>query len=68
MLDHVLLLGDEQFGSLLREYRDFFNESRPHQGLGQRRPAGGTIVADVSKPIVVRSVLCGLHADYRRAA
>jgi putative transposase len=60
--------GDEKFGSLLREYRDYFNESRPHQGLGQRRPAGGTIYADMSKPIAIRTVLGGLHADYRRAA
>ena len=68
MLDHVMLLGDKQLGSLLREYRDYFNESRPHQGLGQRRPAGGTSDADVSKPIAFRTVLGGLHVDYRRAA
>ena len=29
LLGHVMLLGDEQLGSLLREYRDFFNDSRP---------------------------------------
>ena len=68
MLDHVMLLGDEQLGLLLLEYRDYFNESRPHQGLGQRRPAGGTIDADPSKPIAFRTVLGGLHVDYRRAA
>jgi putative transposase len=68
LLDHVMLLGDEQLGSLLREYRDYGSESRPHQGLGQRRPAGRTCDADVSKPIVFRTVLGGLHVDYRRAA
>ena len=68
MLDHVLLLGYERFASLLREYRDYFNESRPHQGLGQRTPVGTTIAADPSKPIAIKSVLGGLHVDYRRAA
>jgi hypothetical protein len=63
-----MLLGDEQLGSLLREYRDYFNKSRPHQALGQRRPAGGTSDADVSRPIVFRTVLGGLHVDYRRPA
>jgi hypothetical protein len=66
LLDHVMLLGDEQLGSLLREYRDYGSESRPHQGLGQRRPAGGTSDPDVSKPIAFRTVLGGLHVDYRR--
>ena len=68
MLDHVLLLRDEQFGSLLREYRDCFNESGRHQGLGQQRPSGGRIDADVPRPIAFRPVLGGLHVEYRRAA
>jgi len=56
-VDHVLLLGDEQFGSLLREYRDSSTRAGPIRGSASRsRPR--TIVADVSKPIVVRSVLC----------
>src|SRR5262249_16582251 len=36
LLDHVLVLDDEHLGSLFRKYRDYFNESRPHQALGQR--------------------------------
>ena len=63
-----MLLGDEQLGSLLREYRDYFNKSRPHQGIGQRVPANDTHHGDLSKPVVVASVLGGLHVDYRRAA
>ena len=68
MLDHVLLLDGEHLGSLFREYRSDFNESRPHQGIKQRSPVGGTIDGDVSKPIAFRTVLGGLHVDYRRAA
>jgi hypothetical protein len=39
-----------------------------HQGLGQRIPADPVTVIDPSKPIVVTSVLGGLHVNYRRAA
>jgi transposase InsO family protein len=68
MLDHVLLLDDRHLESLLRQYKLYFNESRPHQGIGQRVPANDTHHVDLSKPIVVGSVLGGLHVDYRRAA
>ena len=68
VLDYVLVRGDEHLDALLREYRTYFNESRPHQALGQRTPSGGAIAADTSRPITSRSVLRGLHVDYRRAA
>jgi transposase InsO family protein len=38
-LDHVLLLSQGHLQRVLDEYRAFFNASRPHQGIGQRRPA-----------------------------
>jgi putative transposase len=68
LLDHVLLVDDQHLASLLRQYQRYFNESRPHQGLGQRVPVRSTTVADPRKPIAVTSVLGGLHVDYRRAA
>ena len=68
LLDHVLLVDDRHLGSLLRQYQRYFNDSRPHQGLGQRVPARPAIVIDRSKPIAVTSVLGGLHVDYRRTA
>ena len=68
LLDHVLLVDDQYLASLLRRYQSYFNESRPHQGLNQRIPAGQVTAIDPSKPIAVMSVLGGLHVDYRRAA
>jgi hypothetical protein len=54
--------------TLLRQYQRYFNESRPHQGIEQRVPAGSLTVTDSSKPVAVTSVLGGLHVDDRRAA
>jgi hypothetical protein len=68
LLDHVLVLDEGHLGSLLRQYQLYFNESRPHQGIGQRVPAKPVLDIDLSKPIEVTSVLSGLHVDYRRAA
>ncbi len=56
MLDHVLLLGDRHFDSLARQYKVYFNEARPHQGIEQRVPSG-IRHHDVSKSIVVTPVL-----------
>ncbi len=68
MLDHVCVLDEDHLGQLVRHYRRYFNEARPHQGIGHRVPGGQALVADVTKPIVARPVLGGLHHDYRRAA
>ena len=68
LLDHVILIDDQHLSSLLCQYALYLNESRPHQGLGQRIPAGPVTVIDPSKSIAVKSVLGGLHLDYRRAA
>lgn len=67
LLDHILLLGDRHFDLLVRKYKVYFNEARPHQGIQQRVPSG-IRHHEVSKPIVVTPVLGGLHVDYRRAA
>jgi putative transposase len=68
LLDHVLLVDEQHLSSLLCQYARYFNESRPHQGLGQRIPADPVTVIDPSKPIAVKSVLGGLHVDYCRTA
>jgi putative transposase len=68
MLDHVIVLGDEHLGRLMRRYRDYFNEARPHQGIRQRIPGKKAEAVDLKKPIEAKPVLGGLHHDYRRAA
>jgi transposase InsO family protein len=68
LLDHILVLDERHLGSLLHQYQLYFNESRPHQGIGQRVPTKPILDIYLSKPIEVTSVLGGLHVDYRRAA
>ncbi len=68
-LDHILLLGERHLRGVLREYVDYFNERRPHQGLGQTIPKGtanDNVVA--GGEVAARPILGGLHHDYRRAA
>ncbi len=65
-LDHILVLDDRHCHRVVAEYVRYYNDARPHQGIGQRtpvhaeRPAGGNIL-----PF---PVLGGLHHNYRRAA
>jgi transposase InsO family protein len=37
-LDHVIILGEDHLRSVLSEYVEYFNASRPHQGIAQRVP------------------------------
>jgi len=37
-LDHLILFGMSSLRRALRIYRDFFNDHRPHQGIGNRIP------------------------------
>ncbi len=68
-LDHIIILGETHLRAVLDEYVTYFNRSRPHQGLEQRIPLSSTTRDDPTTPkIVQRSVLGGLHHDYRSAA
>jgi transposase InsO family protein len=68
-LDHVIVLNDEHLQQVLDEYRSFFNNARPHQGIGQRRPATADQPALIaasgvaSGGVIARPVLGGLHHD-----
>ena len=66
-LDHVLFLDDQHLENVARQYVRYFNTARPHQGIGQRIPAGPVNDNHAGKVIAI-PVLGGLHHDYRRAA
>jgi putative transposase len=70
-LDHVIILGERHLQRLVREYVDYFNHVRPHQGIG-RIPDPPTVdridESQTDQPVIAVPVLGGLHLDYRRAA
>jgi hypothetical protein len=54
--------------SVLREYADYYNERRPHQGLAQRFPVMPTQPSNDKGPVRCRNVLGGVIRDYYRQA
>ncbi len=70
-LDHFLIFQEKQLHRLLKAYVVYFNQARPHQGLGQRIPDPLLPFAPLpNEPnqVIAVPVLGGLHHDYRRAA
>ncbi len=68
-LDHVLVLNERHLLSVLKEYGNYHNRARPHQGLGQRIPEPSQIqLSELSTRVIELPVLRGLHHDYRLAA
>jgi putative transposase len=66
-LDHLLILNRRHLTFVLRRYVAYYNERRPHQGLGQQMPAPTT--APPTSPaapeqVQCRPVLGGLIRDY----
>ena len=70
-LDHFLILHEKQLHRLLKDYILYFNQARPHQGLGQRIPEPtmlSTPPPNQQGQVLSVPVLGGLHHDYRRSA
>ncbi len=66
-LDRLLIVNPVHLRRVLREYVDYYNRSRPHQGLDQQAPLpfpGGPATG----PVFCRDVLGGILHDYRRQA
>lgn len=45
-LDHILVLGEQHLYRVIREYVEYFNHARPHQGIGQKIPERDTAVPE----------------------
>ena len=73
-LDFVIPLSERHLRSLLKEWVAHYNQSRPHSSLGPGIPqpsnllpllSGGRHTLPEGSPVVARSVLGGLHHEYR---
>jgi transposase InsO family protein len=69
-LDHLLIYSERQLYRVIQAYVDYFNRSRPHQGIGQTVPCGPPTdhIGPGMGKIISFPVLNGLHHEYRRAA
>jgi putative transposase len=65
-LNHFLILGQKHLYRVVKEYTQYFNRARPHQGIEQRIPCRPerpeTPTGDGT--LASRQVLSGLHHDY----
>ncbi len=69
-LDHIIILDEQHLRSAIKQYVNYFNASRPHQGIAQRIPGegDGDRPLDSGGRVVAVPILGGLHHDYQRAA
>jgi putative transposase len=70
-LDYLLILSERHLHRVMKEYQEYFNHARPHQGIGQTIPCQSVPAAEPQKgaELISHPVLGGLHRDYRwRAA
>jgi putative transposase len=65
-LDHFLILSERHLHRTTKEYQEYFNHARPHQGIGQRiscQPARGA-EPQMNGELISHPILGGLHHDY----
>ena len=71
-LDHVLVFNLQQLNRLLKQYKDFYNHERYHQGI-KRIPDPAVDISESQKrkgkgKLVSKPILNGLHHSYRLVA
>jgi putative transposase len=66
-LDRLIILNERHLYRTLKEYVQYYNARRPHQGLRQDSPLG-LAPSPTEGPIHYREVLGGIIRDYYRKA
>ena len=67
-LDHFLILKERHLARGLKEYVEYYNRLRPHQGIKQHIPVVSDQPVQFSGKIISFPVLNGLHQVYQRTA
>ncbi|MFZ0534543.1 MAG: integrase core domain-containing protein [Anaerolineales bacterium] len=66
-LDHILIHHGKHLQRVVKEYTTYFNQDRPHQGIGQHIPSFyDQPIAKTTGRITSRAILGGLHHSYSR--
>jgi transposase InsO family protein len=68
-MDHILIHDGKHLERVTTEYTTYFNQERPHQGIGQRIPDQHDLTRSkrTSGRITSNTILGGLHHSYSRA-
>jgi putative transposase len=67
-LDKTLVINQARLWRVMRDYVEFFNTARPHQGIAQQIPVPNATNRQTSGPVRCRNVLGGIIHDYYRDA
>jgi putative transposase len=67
-LDHLIIIGEDHLRRILRDYFDYYHNSRPHQALDRNSPTSREIEVPVKGKVIAIPQVGGLHHCYRRAA
>jgi transposase InsO family protein len=67
-LDHLIIIGEDHLRRTLRDYLDYYHNSRPHEALERNSPTPREIEAPVKGKVIAIPQVGGLHHRYRRAA
>jgi len=64
-VDKILIINQSHLRRILREYSQYYNRARPHQGINQQTPIPKPI-PEAKGRIRCRDVLGGIIHDYHR--
>jgi hypothetical protein len=67
-LDHLIIIGEDQLRRTLRDYIDYYHNSRPCEALERNSPIPREIEAPSKGKVISIPQVGGLHHRYRRAA
>jgi hypothetical protein len=67
-LDHLIIIGEDQSRRILRDYIDYYHNSRPHQALERNSPIPREIEAVGKCKVISIPQAGGSHHRFRRAA
>jgi putative transposase len=67
-LDHLIIINEDHLRHILREYFDYYHNSRPHQSLERNSPVPRKIEPQAMGKVIAIPQVGGLHHLYRRAA
>ena len=67
-LDHLFIIGENHLRRILRDYIDYYHNSRPHQALERNSPIPREVEAPVKGKVISIPQVGGLHHRYRRVA